>query len=199
MTELIVYALRSFEERMAALFEQGKIKAPLHLSEGNEQQLIDCFAHHQIGERDWVLGSWRSHLHCLLKGVPGHDVEKAVLKGHSISLCFPKYRVLCSGIVGGIAPIATGIGLGIKRRGGTERVFCFVGDMTSTTGIFNESLRYVMGQNLPVTFIIEDNGKSVCTPTKDAWGQEFDGKPRITGYNYELKRPHVGTGIWVKF
>ena len=88
------------------------------------------------------------------------------MAGRSISLCFPEYRILSSAIVGGVVSIAAGIALGIKRSGEKARVYCFMGEMTAETGIAHESVKYCRNHQLPVTWIIEDNGKSVCTNTK---------------------------------
>lgn len=189
--------LIAFEDEMAALFEAGKIKAPLHLAGGNELQLIEIFKN--IRHDDWVLGSWRSHYHCLLKGVPAELVRRSILDGRSIALCFPAYRVLCSAIVGGIAPIAVGIAEAIKRSRRDEKVWCFVGDMTAETGIFNEAFRYARGHDLPVRFIIENNGLSVCTDTLETWGDQMNGCWPSSEYRYTLTKPHVGTGTWVAF
>jgi pyruvate dehydrogenase E1 component alpha subunit len=124
--------LIAFEDDIAECFNSGIIKAPVHLSNGNEEQLINIFD--RINEDDWVLCSWRSHYQCLLKGVPREQLKKDILEGRSISLCYADYRVLSSGIVGGVLPIAVGIALGIKRAKGKNKVWCFMGDMTSETG-----------------------------------------------------------------
>jgi len=198
-------SLVAFETKIAAIFDSGQIRAPIHLHAGNEQQLIDIFDRFKIGPEDWVLSSWRSHYHCLLKGVPPEELTKAILQGRSISLCFAKYHVLNSGIVGGQLPIATGIALGIKRRGGSGRVFCFMGDMTAETGIAHESIKYATNHGLPVHFIVEDNGKSVCTDTKASWAlrkSSFAGMENdyVTYYQYNFdKYPHAGAGERVQF
>jgi pyruvate dehydrogenase E1 component alpha subunit len=182
---------------MAERFERGEIKAPLHLAGGNENQLISIFQ--PIREEDWVLCGWRSHYHCLLKGVPPLVLRDAILKGRSISLCFPKYRILCSAIVAGICPIAVGIGWAIKQKRLNEKVYCFVGDMTATTGLFHECKQYVGGHDLPVIFVTENNGVSVCTNTAEVWGHDYAHAHRFWGYDYKLTRPHVGVGKWVSF
>ena len=188
--------LIAFEREIAAEFEAGRIKAPVHFAGGNEQQLIDIFR--TISPRDWVLCSWRSHYHCLLKGVPREQVKTAILKGRSIALCFPQYRILSSAIVGGICPIATGLAWAIKERGGPERVHVFLGDMSANTGISHECVKYCAGHDLPVRWIIEDNKKSVCTDTRATWG-ELTPAISLTCYDYKLTWPHVGTGQWVRF
>ena len=197
--------LIEFEDEMAQCFNDAMIKAPVHLYNDNEKQIIEVFRKHNIGKDDWVLGSWRSHYQCLLKGVPKEELKSAILEGRSISLCFKKYRVLCSGIVTGVLPIATGIALDIKRKGGANRVYCFMGDMTSETGVAHECIKYARNHELPIHFIIEDNGKSVCTDTRATWNQKiltYEGvsDEYITYYKYKLdKYPHAGAGTRVQF
>lgn len=189
--------LLAFEQEMAEEFEAGHIKAPLHLAGGNEEQLIRIFDD-RIRPSDWVLTTWRAHYHALLKGVPRGKVKDAILRGRSISLCFPEYRVLSSGIVGGICPIAVGLGWAIKRNDGDEYVYCFVGDMAAETGIYHECSKYAAGHRLPVEFIIEDNGVSVLTDTREVWGETWN-LAEASYYPYVLTRPHVGTGKFVRF
>lgn len=191
-----------FEEDIATEFNSGRIRAPVHLSHGNEEELIGLFK--EIRQQDWILCSWRSHYHCLLKGVPPHVLKEAILAGKSISLCFPEYRIFSSAIVAGILPIAVGLGLSIAREQRDEKVFCFVGDMTSETGTFDECYKYARGSALPVTFIIEDNGRSILTDTKAAWNMTSltwreDSGGHIRYYRYENKWPHAGAGRKVKF
>ena len=50
------------------------------------------------------------------KGVPPKIVEKEILNGKSISLCFPEYNIYSSAIVGGVIPIATGVALSNKLK-----------------------------------------------------------------------------------
>jgi TPP-dependent pyruvate/acetoin dehydrogenase alpha subunit len=157
-----------------------------------------------VRPEDWVCCSWRSHYQCLLKGVPPEKVRDEILAGRSISLCFPEYRVVSSAIVGGIVPIAVGIALGLKRRGERGRVHCFMGEMTSETGIAHECIKYSYNHTLPIRFIVEDNGKSVCTDTREAWNQkaltvEQTPHPMVTHYKYETRYPHAGAGVRVQF
>ena len=132
------------------------------------------------------------------------SLKAAILQGSSISLCFKEYRILSSGIVTGVLPISTGIALDIKRKGGTNRVYCFMGDMTSETGIAYECIKYSRNFKLPIHFIIEDNEKSVCTETRKAWNQKklsYEGfsDEYVTYYHYKLKHPHAGAGKRIQF
>ena len=186
--------LISFENEIAELFNAGKIKAPVHLYSGGEVELIRIFENIRI--QDWVLCSWRSHYQCLLKGVPPEELKDKILAGYSIALCFPKYRILSSAIVGGVLPIAVGIGMGIQRRSEDSRVHVFLGDMTSETGIAHECMKYVQNFDLPVYFHIEDNGQSVCTDTRKSWGISS----HVDRFIYKTgKYPHAGAGSRVQF
>jgi TPP-dependent pyruvate/acetoin dehydrogenase alpha subunit len=188
--------LIDFEAEIAELFEAGKIPYPVHFSGGNESQLLDLFT--QVDkENDYICGTWRFHLHCLLHGVPPAEVKAAIMAGRSIALCFPKYRVIASALVGGIAPIAVGIALSLKKQEKPGKVWCFLGDMAVTAGIVSECIRYSAGHDLPINFVVENNGMSVMTHTQEVWGAGTT--IPIRGYQYKLTWPHVSTGRWVSF
>ncbi len=189
--------LINFELVVKKVYEQGKIKAPIHLSGGNEEHLIKIFK--KIKKNDWVISNWRSHYHALLHGIPEKKVLREILKGKSMSLNFKEHKFIASSIVGGGIPIGLGIGLAIKRKKQKNKVFIFVGDMTFETGIFYECYKYAKNHNLPVKFIIEDNGLSTNTPTKKTW-KIISKKPKdIIYYKYKRQFPHHGTGSWVLF
>ncbi|MBL8038967.1 MAG: hypothetical protein JNN16_15815 [Nitrospira sp.] len=194
--------LIEFEEEIAALFNAGKIRAPIHLYYGNEEAIIQIFR--SIRPQDWVFCSWRSHYQCLLKGVPKDRVRDEILAGRSISLCFPEQRVFSSAIVGGVLPIAVGAAMSIQQREEDAKVYCFMGDMTAETGIAHESIKYSRNHRLPIRFIVEDNAKSVCTDTRETWNQprlsyEEVNDEYISYYRYETKYPHAGAGMRVQF
>jgi len=195
--------LIAFETDIAECFNHAQIRAPIHLSSGNEEQMIELFR--KINKSDWVMCSWRSHYQCLLKGVPANRLKSDILAGRSISLCYQEYRVVSSAIVTGILPIAVGIALDIKRKGASNKVFCFMGDMTSETGIAHECIKYSRNFELPIHFIVEDNSKSVCTNTRKTWGceklsYEDHSDEFVTYYKYDSsKYPHAGSGIRIQF
>ena len=195
--------LINFEEEIADLFNKGKIRAPVHLYQGNEDKIIDFFK--RVKKNDWIFCSWRSHYQCLLKGVPKNEVKKEILAGRSISLCFPEQKIYSSALVGGSVPIAVGTALSLKlRHEKTTMVYCFMGEMTSETGIVHECIKYSRNLNLPIHFIIEDNQKSVCTNTRNTWKQNklsYEGKNDkfVTFYSYKSKWPHAGAGKRIQF
>lgn len=194
--------LIEYEKKIASLFNSAKIRAPIHLYYGNEDQILNVFK--KIKKNDWVFCSWRSHYQCLLKGVPEKILTKAILEGKSISLFFKKYKIFSSAIVGGTLPIAVGTAISIKKKKQKNKVYCFIGDMTAETGIAYESIKFSYYKKLPIQFIIEDNDLSVCTPTRKTWGinrlsllERF--KSKIIYYTYKNKFPHAGAGKRVQF
>ena len=194
--------LIQFENNIAQLFNNAKIKAPIHLYSNNEDDLIKIFK--KIKKNDWVFCSWRSHYQCLLKGVPPKKLKKEIIEGKSISLCFPEYKIYSSAIVGGSLPIAVGMALSLKRKKSKNKVYCFMGEMTSETGIAHETIKYSINKKLPIHFIVEDNKKSVCTDTRKTWSMKkltFEKFPSkyVTFYKYKLKYPHAGAGKRVQF
>ena len=202
MREYTAEELIQFEEEIAELFNNGKIRAPIHLYYGNEDSIIEIFKY--VRNQDWVFCSWRSHYQCLLKGVPPAMLKKEILAGRSISLCFPEERIYSSAMVGGNLPIAVGTALGIQRQGEDSKVYCFMGEMTAETGIAHECIKYSQQHQLPIHFIVEDNGKSVCTDTRATWQMDLltyenSGDQMVTYYRYETKYPHAGAGVRVQF
>lgn len=209
---LSAHDLIRFEDDVCTWFANKKIRAPVHLDNGNEEALIAVFRDY-VDADDWVVGSWRQHYKCLLKGVPPEVLKQAILDGKSISLCFPQYRILSSAIVGGVLPIAVGLALAIQRQQLRHKVVCFMGEMTSETGIAHECIKYARNFRLPLLFVLEDNEKSVCTTTLEAWGMDRltyapHGNPavgpvkvqdNVIYYRYQSKYPHAGTGQRINF
>lgn len=185
--------IQRFEEEILNEYKQGKIKTPIHLSGGNEEQLKDICGY--INKQDWIFSTWRSHYHWLLSGRSPKELKKQIIDGHSMSVFGDRF--FTSSIVGGIAPIAVGVAYSIKRRKSNDWVWCFIGDMASECGIVSESIRYAQGHDLPITFVIEDNGMSVDTNTKEVWG--VCNTSKVTRYYYTRKYPHAGIGHKVLF
>jgi len=195
--------IEKFEKAIAEIYGAGKISAPVHLRSGREDALINIFK--DIGEDDYVFGYWDAHELALLKGVPREEVKQAILDGKSISLCFPKYKIFCSGIAGSFMGTASGVAWAIKKRRQKNKVYIFCGDMSAETGIFHEAVKYAVHFELPVKFVVCDNGLSVMTKTRDVWGSDI---PWFKGTRYESKiiyfkyvngYPHSGLGKLIKF
>lgn len=186
-----------FENKIVESWEVGKIRGPVHLSGGNEKHLIEIFK--RITENDWVFSTWRSHYHALLKGVSPDWLESEILDGRSISIINKEKKFYSSAIVGGIIPIATGVAISNKLENKNEIVWCFIGDMTFETGTFMENYKYIKNFELPVRFVVEDNGVSTNTPTIETWNIKSEIPSDVIYYEYDKQWPHYGTGKWVVF
>jgi pyruvate dehydrogenase E1 component alpha subunit len=189
--------LIDFETEVKERYEAGEIKAPVHLSSNNESQLIEIFE--KVDKDDWVFCSWRNHYHALLHGIPRDTLMDMIVRGKSMSVYSDEPKFYSSSIVGGILPIALGVAKSIKLKGGTNKVWCFVGDMTFETGIFYETYKYSRNFELPLEFVIEDNNLSTNTPVDETWGGKQTVPSDVYYYQYKSEYPHHGTGNWVLF
>lgn len=210
--------LQEFETKIGDLFNEGKIAAPIHLSNGNEEPIQEIFKNIDI-ENDWVCCTWRNHYQALLKGVTPERLTEEIMKGKSMVMNLPEHKFICSSIVGGIPSIATGIALANKLSGTKSHVWCWLGDMSAETGAFHEALKYAQNHELPITFIVEDNHLSVTTPTRNIWNRfmpyyitynsqwvndMIDGniysEEKLKYYEYtNTLYPHAGAGRRVQF
>lgn len=217
--------LINFEKEVVELFNDGQLRSPVHLSGGNEDQLIAIFE--RIKPQDWVFSTYRGHYHALLHGIDKGWLKQWILDNKSIHVMNKEQKFFTSAIVGGPVSIALGTALALNTKKQREMkvldelkakgfkiqteiddtiVWCFVGDMTAHTGIFWECIKYAHFHKLPINFVIEDNGLSTDTPTGITWGLDnqsyfnilanlFPG--RIVYYKYKRTYPHYGTGKFV--
>ncbi len=199
------------ESNFAKEFEAGRIKCPLHLSGGNEDELIALFG--MISAKDYVFSNHRSHYHYLLKGgslkslrdeIYGNNEGMCKGRGRSMHLYEPSINFYTSAIIGGTPAIAVGVALGIKKKYKGKKkkphVWCFVGDGTEDTGHFLEAVRFGTSRILPLTFVVEDNDRAVESTKKDRWHHYQPVLSRnIMHYDYIATYPHVGIGKWVSF
>ena len=189
--------LIEFEERVQKVYEAGEIKAPIHLSGGNEDQLIEIFK--KISNDDWVFSSWRNHYHALLHGFDPEKLFNLIVEGRSMGINSLEDKFYSSSIVGGSLPIALGVAQSIKLKKQEDKVWCFVGDMTFETGTFHECYKFSRNFDLPIEFVVEDNNMSTNTPTDQTWNKKSKIPDDVHYYKYDRNFPHHGTGNWVLF
>lgn len=189
--------LISFENQIVTHWENAKIRGPIHLSNGNEEHLIEIFK--RIDTKDWVFSTWRSHYHALLKNISPKWIENEILAGKSITICDINEKFYSSAIVGGTLSIALGVAMSLKQDNKSEKVWCFIGDMSFESGIFYEVHKYARNFNLPLYFVVEDNEVSTYTPTVATWNKTREIPSDVIHYNYKSRFPHYGTGKWIAF
>lgn len=189
--------LEQYEIEAQKEWETGSVLGPVHLSKGNEEQLIEIFQY--VHPKDWVFSTWRNHYHALLHGVPQDWLMNEIKQGRSMKVMNKEHNFVISAIVGGIIPQALGVALSLKRRNSKRKVWCFVGDMTFETGEFHLCHKYAQNFNLPLQFVVEDNNLSTNTPTDETWGKKQNVPDDVIYYEYERGFPHHGSGTWVLF
>ena len=201
--------LINFEKDIFNNYSEGKIQAPVHLTGSvdgeQEEELLKIFKN--IKKGDWVFSTHRSHYHSLLKSQDKDWVKGEIFNKRSSHLNSNKHKIFTSAIVGGCLPIALGTAFALKKKRSKRKVWCFVGDMAANMGIFNECFKYALANNLPITFVVENNTWGVYTPTNKVWGfkngnniiYQINNNIKLIIYNYKRKYPHYGVGKWITF
>ena len=157
--------IRRFEEKCAELYGQGKIRGFLHLYIGEEA--VAAGALQAIGADDAIVATYREHGQALVRGIPATAVMAEMYgratgcsrgRGGSMHLFDARTRFYGgNAIVGGGLPLAVGIALAERLRGGRRIAACFFGDGALAEGTFHESLNLAALWRLPVLFLCENN------------------------------------------
>lgn len=162
---------RRFEERAAQAYSEGAFGGFLHLYPGQEAVAVGVL--HAAEPSDYVVSTYREHVHALMKGIPPGRVMAELYgrrdgcsKGMGGSMhLFDRERRFMGGyaIVGETFPIAIGIAYGIVLRKLSEAVICFFGEAAANQGTFHESLNMAALWRLPVLFVCENNRYQIGT------------------------------------
>lgn len=195
--------LIAFEQKIAALWEAGELPFLIHLSGGNEDELVRRW-HEEIRPGDWVFSTHRNHYHALLHGVPPDRLEALIRAGKSMFVYDRARNFFTSSILAGTCGIAAGVAWALKRRGASGRVWCFLGDGAEEQGHFYEAALFVEANDLPCRLVIEDNDRQVDTPLADRRGpanpfSRMTHHPLlwfrcVRRYRYRATYPHAGNG-----
>ncbi len=171
--------IRRFEERCAELYQQGKIGGFLHLYIGQEATGVGAV--NALRPHDHVITAYRDHGIALARGLDPKAVMAEMLgkrtgvsggKGGSMHLADYERRFWGGyGIVGGHLPLAAGIALQARYLEKDEVVLCLMGDGATNIGYFHESLNLSAIWDLPVVWLIENNGYGMGTAVDRASGQ----------------------------
>ena len=173
--------IRRFEERSLRAYQQGSIGAFLHLYIGQEAVAVGSVS--VLGEDDHVITAYRDHGHAIAVGMNmdecmaelyGKKTGCSKGKGGSMHFFAPDKNFWGGhGIVGGQTPLGLGIAYALKNFKKKGSCLCFMGDGATNQGPFYESLNLAALWELPVIYIIENNGYSMGT----AEGRHSAGDP----------------------
>ena len=170
MYEMMV-TIRRFEEQARREADAGKLRG-MHSSIGQEAVPTGICAH--LRDDDYVLGTHRSHHHCIAKGVDLNEMMAELLgkstgtnkgKGGTMHIAdINKGMLGANGVVGSNIPVATGVALSAKVRGTDQVSAVFFGDGASSQGSLHESMNLASIWKLPVLFVCENNRYAEATP-----------------------------------
>ena len=163
--------IRRFEEQSRRESDAGKLKG-MHSSVGQEAVPTGVCAH--LRDDDYVLGTHRSHHHCIAKGVDLSEMMAELLgkstgtnkgKGGTMHIAdINKGMLGANGVVGSNIPVATGVALSASVRGTDQVSVVFFGDGASNQGVLHESLNLASIWKLPTIFVCENNRYAEATP-----------------------------------
>ena len=170
-----MWRIRLFEEEANRQTNLGNVVGTLHMYCGEEAVAVGVCAN--LRDDDYVLGTHRSHGHCIAKGAES-DKMMAELFGKATGTCrgkggsmhvadFSLNMLGANGIVGaGIGP-TTGTALASKIRGTDQVSVCFFGDGAAARGTFHEGIAMGSLWQLPVIYVCENNGYQQWVPRKN--------------------------------
>jgi pyruvate dehydrogenase E1 component alpha subunit len=163
--------IRRFEEKAGEAYSLGKIGGFCHLYIGQEAVAVGSIA--ALREDDFVITPYREHGHALARGLSARSVMAELFgkasgcsggKGGSMHLFDASLGFLGGhGIVGSHIPLGAGVAFAIKYRGGDQVCACYFGEAAANIGAFHEALNMASLWQLPVIFIVENNGYGMGT------------------------------------
>jgi len=163
---------RKFEDKLAAVYIQQKVRGFLHLYNGQEAVLAGALHAMELG-KDKMITAYRNHVQPIGMGVDPKRIFAELYgkvtgtsKGMGGSMhIFSKEKGFYGGhgIVGGQIPLGAGIAFAdqyFERDGVTLTYF---GDGAARQGTLHETFNMAMNWKLPVVFIVENNGYAMGT------------------------------------
>ncbi|MCL2567278.1 MAG: pyruvate dehydrogenase (acetyl-transferring) E1 component subunit alpha [Alphaproteobacteria bacterium] len=173
--------VRKFEEKCAQLYSMGLILGFLHLYIGEEA--VATGLNFLKNPQDTHITSYRCHGHVLLQAEIDPKVAMAELlgkgsgsskgKGGSMHIYSSKKGFFGgNGIVGAQIPLGTGLALAHKKKKDGGISVAYMGDGAYPQGQVYEAFNMASLYNLPIVFVLENNGYSMGTPLSRTYGNE---------------------------
>lgn len=165
---------RLIEERMLSLLRQGKISKWFS---GIGQEAIAVGVTFALDSGDVILPMHRNLGVFTTRGIPLPKLFRQLMgkdggftRGRDRTFHFgaPEYGLI--GMISHLAamlPVADGFGLAFQLKKEERVAVAFTGDGATSEGDFHEALNLAAVWNLPVIFLIENNGYGLSTPTRE--------------------------------
>jgi pyruvate dehydrogenase E1 component alpha subunit len=186
-----MYRIRRFEQTSLKYYNLGRMGGFLHLYSGQEAVAVGTIS--LLGENDHVITAYRDHGHALAVGMTMNECMAELFgkatgcskgKGGSMHFFAPDKRYWGGhGIVGGQTPLGAGIAYALKYKRIPGCCLCYLGDGAINQGAFHEALNLAALFQLPVIYIIENNGYSMGTSQKRSSAYKDSLAQRAEAYN----------------
>ncbi len=183
--------IRRFEERSLRAYQAKKIGGFLHLYIGQEAVAVGCCS--LMGPNDHVITAYRDHGHAIAVGMDTKPLMAELYgkatgcskgKGGSMHYFDPSRNFWGGhGIVGGQIPLGAGLAYALKYKGLKGAAMAFMGDGAVNQGAVHEAYNLASLWNLPVVFVIENNGYSMGTSQARSSAGEL--AQRAAGYDMQ--------------
>jgi 2-oxoisovalerate dehydrogenase E1 component len=167
---------RMIEEKMLVLLRQGKISKWFS---GIGQEAIAVGATLAMDPTEWIMPLHRNLGVFTSRKMPLTDLFKqwqgdrsSYSKARERSFHFGSKAHHVCGMISHLGPqlaIADGVALAYQQRGQLKASMAFTGDGGTSEGDFHEALNVAAVWDLPVIFIIENNGYGLSTPTNEQY------------------------------
>jgi len=201
----VMWRIRCFEERVAALKRSLLVHGLIHLSIGGEG--VAAAVCGQLRERDAVYSGHRAHGHAIAKGASLRRLMAELMGradglcrglGGSMHLVDREHGLMgATGVVGGNLPLAVGNALAARVRGSDQVTVVFFGDGAVQAGHFSESINLAALWRLPVIFVCENNGFAEFTARSEHTPVERV-SDLVAPYGLERKTVDGGDAIEVR-
>jgi 2-oxoisovalerate dehydrogenase E1 component len=165
---------RMIEEKMLILLRQGKISKWFS---GIGQEAIAVGATLALDEDEYIMPLHRNLGVFTARKMPFEKLflqwqgkRKGFSKGRERSFHFGSNKYHICGMISHLGPqlaIADGIALAHKLKKENKVALAFTGDGGTSEGDFHEALNVAAVWNLPVIFLIENNGYGLSTPVNE--------------------------------
>lgn len=163
---------RKFEDKLAAVYIQQKVRGFLHLYNGQEAVLAGSL-HAMDLTKDRMITAYRNHVQPIGMGVDPKRVMAELFgkvtgtskgMGGSMHIFSKEHRFYGGhGIVGGQIPLGAGLAFADKYFKRDSVTLCYMGDGAVRQGSLHEAFNLAMLWQLPVVFICENNGYAMGT------------------------------------
>jgi pyruvate dehydrogenase E1 component alpha subunit len=163
--------IRRFEEQALRNYNQGMMGGFLHLYSGEESVAVGAAS--LMTGKDEIITSYRDHGHALAVGMGMNECMAELFgkasgcsrgKGGSLHFFSPEKHFWGGhGIVAGQTPLGLGLAFALKYKGIKGCAVTFLGDGAVNQGAFSECLNMAALFELPIVYVIENNGYSMGT------------------------------------